>query len=58
MPKAVYYSGFSECDSVLKFDALQSGVLPLDHTDTVITNTTRMNYIVKCLFPVVLVYFH
>ena len=58
MPKAVYYSGFSECDSVLEFDALQSGMLRLDHCDRVITNSTRMNYSVKCLFSVVLIYFN
>jgi len=34
MHKAVYYSGICECDSVLGFDALQSGMLPLDHCDT------------------------
>ena len=53
MPKAVYFSGFSECDSVLGFDALQSGMLPLDHCDAVITNMTKVNYSVKSLFPVV-----
>ena len=53
VPNAVYYSGFSECDLVLGFDALKSGMLTLDHCDTVITNMTTMNYSVKCLFPVV-----
>jgi len=37
MSKAVYYSGCSECDSVLGFDTLQLGMLPVDYCDTVIT---------------------
>ena len=38
MSNSVNDSDFSECDSVLGFDTLQSGMLPVDHCDTVITN--------------------
>jgi len=34
---SVNYSDFPECDSVLGFDTLQLGMLPVDHCDTVIT---------------------
>ena len=37
MPNAVNYSDCSECESVLGFDTLQLGMLPVDYCDTVIT---------------------